>query len=138
MSDAISPTGMGGSDETRKAVSGWKAMRSGERESRRERIARERREGINQDPDDVAGVSSEARRKAIQEAVQYKEQELENPMGHLRKAYQQKRKRDANIRNVKLDSDKTLLLLCEITEKNGEILEVEQAGFGVYKVKYIL
>ncbi|MFW6130014.1 MAG: hypothetical protein ACOC56_02445 [Atribacterota bacterium] len=134
----VSPMGAGASDESRKAVNGWKALKEGKkRESRRERIARERREGTNQDPDNTT-ITADKKKQALLEAQKNAEQQIENPMKHLRESYKQKRKMEQNKKKMKLSSQKTLALLTEVTEKNGEILGVSEAGFDTYIVEFMI
>lgn len=134
----VSPTGGGAADETRKAVSGWKSMQKGKRtESRRERLARERQENRGK-PTDPDGITSDMKRQAILEAQRNAEDEIENPMKHLKEAYKAKRQEEANKRKAKLDPTKTLLLLTEVSEKGGKIVSVQEAGFNQFLVEYIL
>lgn len=118
---------------TRGVVQGWKAMKRGETETRQQRITRERQERIESAKDNRT-----AKKRAIMEAQEYAENEIENPMRHLKKVYQEKQKAEKNKKIAKLDSQKALLLLCEVTEQGGEICSVEESGFNVYTVKYLI
>lgn len=134
----IMPTGGDATDDTRKAVSGWKSMKGGGKtESRRERIARERQENRGK-PATADGVTSDMRKQALIEARDAADAELENPMRHLKEAYNAKRQVDANKRQAKLDPTKTLLLLTEVSEKGGKIVSVQEAGFNQFLVEYVL
>lgn len=121
-------------DDTRKAVGGWRSIKDKNRESRQQRIERERRERLAEQKEST----SDAKKRAIMEAQEYAENEIENPMGHLKKAYKAKMQAEKNKKIVKLDAQKALLLLCEVSEKGGQICSVEESGFNVFTVKYLL
>lgn len=132
----ITPGSGFASDDAKKAVSGWKSIQNGQKiESRKERIARERREGKDHDPE---VVTKNKKRQALLEAQRNAEEEIENPMKHLRESYKRKRKLDSQKRKLKLNSQKTLTLLTEVTEKGGEILGVSEAGFDTYVIEFLL
>ena len=124
-------------DETSKVVQGWKAMTAGKKQTtRKERILNEKiTRSNNPDPDKV---TPEMKRQALLEAQKEKENEIEDPMRHLRNAYRTKVQEEKASKTVKLDATKTLMLLCEISEKAGKIVSVEEAGFNIYKITYII
>jgi len=116
-------------DNMHKAFEGWKAIKSGKRSVEPPQP--------KNDVDDQK-ITPELKRKLLMEAQKEADNAIEDPAKHLRNAYKQKIQAEKASKTVKLDPPKTLMLLCEVSEKGGKILSVEEAGFNVYKITYII
>jgi hypothetical protein len=134
----VSPSGGGASDESRKAVSGWREIMSGKKETRRERIIREQRDNKGNNSSNSEFVSKDAKRQALIDAQKYAEEQPENPTRHLKEAYKNKRMEEVSKKKIKLNSQKTLALLVDITERGGKIFGVSEAGFGIFLIEYAI
>lgn len=122
-------------EDTRSAVQGFKAMQRGEKkESRQERLARERREGAGKSQGD-GPISREERQRVLRESQEAMENQED--VGHnLTQVWKQKVKSDKQKKKIKLKTELAMLKLCEITENGGTILECREAGFSVYEIVF--
>lgn len=120
-------------DDTRKAVGGWRAMKQGDRPSRRERMAEDRQKQV----ENIKGSTKNKKLQAIREAQEHAENEVENPLKHIKEGYKAIRKREASKKRMKLNGKLTLLKLTEITEAGGVICEVKEAGFDMYEIIFM-
>jgi hypothetical protein len=121
-------------EKTRSAVQGWRSMQTGERESRRERLIRERHEASQGDnTKDLA----KKKKQAVLEAQKMAEQEPENPMRHLKEAYKKKQQVEAQKKRVILSPDMAIQKCALISENGGVICEVNERGLN-YEVVYVL
>jgi hypothetical protein len=121
-------------EKTKDVVQSWKKIAGGDKtETRQQRLARERQERVEASKDNRS-----TQQRAIMEAQEYAENEIENPLRHLKNAYKAKQQAEKNKKIAKLDAQKALLLLCEVSERGGEICSVEASGFNVFTVKYVI
>lgn len=141
MSDVIKPSGMGASEETRKVVDGWKKIAEGTRESRQERILRERREHSQaikegRDPDEREGFrpgSEDSNEPVSMRKLMESHNKIKNPTSSAPKV------------TFTGSGEQVTLKLSTIfenaKEKNTAIRSItvhslEEAGFNKYKITY--
>lgn len=144
MGDIITPTGSGGSEETRKAVSGWKAIQQGKRESRQERIIKEQEERAERIKQGLPAEKENGYRPG--EDAPSDEFSLRR-MKEATKKLVTKQMQTREFKGTPEQCINKLVLLFNGIEdpstgkirnkpNNLQIVEVVEAGFGVYRIKF--
>lgn len=145
MSDLITPSGMGASEESRKVVSGWNAIKNrgnAPTQTRQERLIKEQQERAEMirkgiDPNKVESGFKPGSDNASGEFS------MRDAKKFLNEKYQAQRAQKVFKNTPELCLIKIGYLLGTIQPddgsktESGKILKVEEAGFGQYKVTYI-
>jgi hypothetical protein len=136
MDDNLIAPGQGGnaSEPTRKVVGGWHAMQEGKRESRQQRILREQTEKTERAkqgiPEKEAGY-----RPGDEEASG------EFNMRRMKEHAAKIAKKNATKLTFTGSSEMVTLKLVTLYEEKGDkvkVLGMEEAGFGKYKVTFLI
>lgn len=140
MSDDVITPGQGGgsaSDATRKAVGGWKSMQTGNKESRQQRILRESRE---QDERKRSGIPEKEGGFKPGDDERSGEFDSRRAKEFMNKKLKNTQQQKTFKGNAQLCMAKLALLFCGEDETmaatNLEIIKVEEAGFGVFKITF--
>lgn len=141
MSDVIKPSGMGASEETRKVVDGWKKIAEGTRETRQERILRERREHAiaikeGRDPDEREGFrpgSEDSNEPVSMRKLMESHNKITNPQSNVKKVIfvgsgEQVTLKLSTVFEQAKDKGQAI--------RNIVIYSLEEAGFNKYKITY--
>jgi len=138
----IVPTGSGGSNETRKVMSGWKSMQNGNTSTRQDRIIKEQQDraqkiknGQSLNEEDTGyrpgqdGASGEFSIKNAKKFIQNMNEQKKTEKVFKGNADQCLLKIGYLTGGVKSDTGATV--------QRGKILLVEEAGISQYKITYI-
>jgi hypothetical protein len=133
--DIITPgSGAGGSEEAKRVVGGWNAIKDKNRETRAQRILRESNEKAERVKQGLPAEKDTSFRPGEDEASG------EFNMRRAREAAQNMVKKTTAKQTFVGSADMVCLkvvTLCE-EKKNVQILGIEEAGFGNYRVSYIV
>lgn len=143
MDDIIKPTGQGGTENTRKLVSGWKDIMAGKTMSRQERIIKEQQEKAQKIKSGVP-LTEDTNYKPGQDDAPSEPMSLREMRKTINKMNEQKRVQ----KTFKGSAEQCIIKICSLLGtttpdepgrkfERGKILTVEEAGFGQYKVTYL-
>jgi hypothetical protein len=136
----ITPQGGEATPETRKVVGGWHAIQQGNKESRQQRILREQREkssapktenGYRPGDDEPNGEFNMRRLKESAQRMVQQTQAKREFKGSPDQVL-------AKLEVLFNGSEDPETGVKKSPAKKPEILSVEQSGFGVYKISYLI